>query len=436
MRHLTDTAIRGLLRNSKRSEQVEPVGSLLIWHRSNGTKEFYFRRRQKGEKELSIKLGTYPSISLATARQNARKMAEKAATVHDLKFVLSEEVHHQKLAENAAKKAKERAESLGSLSDLCAVYIEKMRSDKRTSWRNVEAALKRYVLDPFPQLAKCNANEITSDDIAEILKAMVDKGITTNVNRTRGDLHATFNVGISYEYTPTIRTKEGLCFDIQVNPVTRIKPIKKWERALSRNLGADELQKVWEATPVYMSPVYSALFRLMICTGFHPAELLRLKVKDVDLQEGAIYMTETKSGAPNLIPLNCFAWTELADLIAGSDPEADLFPSRVSNPRSDTYSRVSVVANQVARLRNSLDDVEHFTARDIRRTVKTLMGKAGISKEIRDRLQNHSVNDVSGKHYDRYDYWKEKRAAMLQWERWLAINVIKQPTQQSNVVYI
>ncbi len=44
------------------------------------------------------------------------------------------------------------------------------------------------------------------------------------------------------------------------------------------------------------------------------------------------------------------------------------------------------------------------------------MGEAGISKEIRDRIQNHALNDVSSKHYDRYDYVTEKRKALEVWE--------------------
>lgn len=55
--------------------------------------------------------------------------------------------------------------------------------------------------------------------------------------------------------------------------------------------------------------------------------------------------------------------------------------------------------------------------RDIRRTCKTLMGELGISKELRDRIQNHALQDVSSRHYDRYDYLAEKRDALEQWER-------------------
>lgn len=50
-----------------------------------------------------------------------------------------------------------------------------------------------------------------------------------------------------------------------------------------------------------------------------------------------------------------------------------------------------------------------------RRTCKTLMGVAGISKEIRDRIQGHAFSDVLSTHYDRYDYFKEKQQALDVW---------------------
>jgi integrase len=60
-----------------------------------------------------------------------------------------------------------------------------------------------------------------------------------------------------------------------------------------------------------------------------------------------------------------------------------------------------------------------FTPRDLRRTCKTRMGEIGISKLIRDRLHNHALQDVSSKHYDRYDYLKEKKEAMQTWDGYL-----------------
>ncbi len=58
------------------------------------------------------------------------------------------------------------------------------------------------------------------------------------------------------------------------------------------------------------------------------------------------------------------------------------------------------------------------------------MGEIGVSKELRDRIQNHALQDVSSKHYDRYDYLSEKRKALGLWER--RVNKVEQA--QSNVV--
>ena len=59
------------------------------------------------------------------------------------------------------------------------------------------------------------------------------------------------------------------------------------------------------------------------------------------------------------------------------------------------------------------------TNRDLRRTWKTLAGKAGMSKEIRDRIQNHALQDVSSRSYDRWNYMREKRAGMTKWDRYI-----------------
>ena len=51
--------------------------------------------------------------------------------------------------------------------------------------------------------------------------------------------------------------------------------------------------------------------------------------------------------------------------------------------------------------------------------LQDLAGKIGLSKEIRDRIQGHALHDVSSKHYDRYDYFREKREALSRWDRHL-----------------
>ncbi|HEV2619631.1 MAG TPA: hypothetical protein VGU23_06795 [Acidobacteriaceae bacterium] len=38
------------------------------------------------------------------------------------------------------------------------------------------------------------------------------------------------------------------------------------------------------------------------------------------------------------------------------------------------------------------------------------------NSQIRDRIQNHALRDISSKHYDRWHYMREKREAMKTWD--------------------
>jgi len=49
-----------------------------------------------------------------------------------------------------------------------------------------------------------------------------------------------------------------------------------------------------------------------------------------------------------------------------------------------------------------------------------------VPKEIRDRIQNHALQDVSSKNYDRWTYMPEKRAGMDNWDKFVTSLLIKQ----------
>jgi hypothetical protein len=58
---------------------------------------------------------------------------------------------------------------------------------------------------------------------------------------------------------------------------------------------------------------------------------------------------------------------------------------------------------------------------DIRRSVETRLQRLGVSRDERAQLLSHGrTSGVQGKHYERYDYLDEKRAALALWEKHLA----------------
>jgi integrase len=138
-----------------------------------------------------------------------------------------------------------------------------------------------------------------------------------------------------------------------------------------------------------------------------------LDIDQWDTNEHIIDWSRTKNGKPHAIPVPGLA----AELIASvkANEYGWFFPSAMDPTRPVSHGTLyAFMWRQRQR-----DVIPFVTNRDLRRTWKTLAGKAGVSKEIRDRIQNHVLQDVSSKNYDRWTYLPEKRAAMNKWNEFV-----------------
>ncbi len=150
-------------------------------------------------------------------------------------------------------------------------------------------------------------------------------------------------------------------------------------------------------------------------TGQRVQEILRLTDSHYERPERLLVWRKTKNGLPHSLPLPSIA-IEIVDHLMTNDA-GYFFPHRFDPNRHAIYTTPNKLCEMYANETETL----RFTPRDLRRTWKTLAGRAGISKEMRDRLQNHIMGgDVSTRHYDRYDYLAERRAAMAQWNAFVA----------------
>ncbi len=158
-----------------------------------------------------------------------------------------------------------------------------------------------------------------------------------------------------------------------------------------------------------MHPPYTRAVRILMLTGQRVEEIAGLHVDQWDAGERIIDWSKTKNGLPHAIPVPALA----AELIESIVPNEHgwFFPAAKDPTRSVSANTLySFMWRQRER-----GVIPFVTNRDLRRTWKTLAGKAGIPKEIRDRIQNHALQDVSSKNYDRWNYMPEKRAGMDKW---------------------
>lgn len=54
----------------------------------------------------------------------------------------------------------------------------------------------------------------------------------------------------------------------------------------------------------------------------------------------------------------------------------------------------------------------NFQAKQIRSGVETLLASAGVSSDIRGRLQSHGISGIQNRHYNAYEYLPEKLQAL------------------------
>lgn len=395
---LTEKQIRALKPEEKEftvsdGRSVRGEGVLLLRVRPNGTKEFYFQRR-KGDRKIKRKLGTWPQLSLTEARDKCREEKEVIA-------------------------------SDGTFQDLLNAYAAKLESEGAASAANVRWAFRHYISEPFPVLVARPASLIGPAEIRDILARMIDNGVTTYCNRLRSMLHAAFQLGLAQDYNPRSYLESKTSFGLQTNPVASIPVQADWEQPGERSLSVDELASLWQLLPEKLSLVTAELIKFLIASGGQRPE--QLLASDRKLYHRDHLIIRSKKGVDgerslHLVPYNHLMRACLQTMDEISTTSTYPFLGRYADKPLNVQALSVAVRKVQSRHRDKFTGP--FTLRDLRRTCKTLMGVAGLDKQLRDRIQGHAFNDVSAKHYDRYDYLREKREGLERWAAWLEEHVI------------
>ena len=210
------------------------------------------------------------------------------------------------------------------------------------------------------------------------------------------------------------RQQSARRFRIPFNPATGIPTEPKVKG--TRWLDEDEFVRLYRwlecpDTPVH--PPYTRAVRIIMLTGQRVQEIASLHIDQWDAKEKIIDWSKTKNDQPHAVPVPGLAAELLASI--NVNEYGWFFPSATDPSKPVSHGTLySFMWRQRDR-----GVIPYVTNRDLRRTFKTLAGKAGVSKEIRDRLQNHALQDVSSKHYDRWHYMVEKRAGMAKWDKFV-----------------
>ena len=356
----------------------------------------WMAQQWRDEKRLKKKLGSYPSMPLSKAREifnrDFAELIQKGRSI--------------KIAGDTRP---------GTVADLFEAYVAYLKGGGKSSWKEAEKGLNK-IADTLGRNRP--ARDIEPDEIIAIIRPIYERGKRSMADHVRSYIRSAFSWGLKSEHD--YRSTAARRFRLTYNPAAGIPTEPK--TIGTRWLSEEEFVRLYRwlecpDTPVH--PSYARAVQIIMLTGQRVEEIARLHVDQWDAKERIIDWTKTKNLQPHAVPVPSLA----AELIESIIPNEHgwFFPSAKDPSKPVSHGTLySFIWRQRDR-----GVIPHATNRDLRRTFKTLAGKAGVPKEIRDRLQNHALQDVSSKHYDRWNYMVEKRAGMAKWDKFVRAMLAK-----------
>lgn len=400
MASITEGLIRHALREVKRTRKQR----LLVDGEGRGTGRLvlilkpmptrvtatWMAQQWRDGRRTKTTLGSYPAMSLSEAREIFdRDYAQLILDGRSLKVA--------------------RDTRPGTISDLFDGYVAHLKSENKPSWSDVEQQLTKAT-----EVIGRNvlAREVTADDVLTVLRPIYTRGKRSMADHVRSYIRAAFSWALKSEHD--YRSSSPRRFNLASNPAVAIPTERKVVG--TRWLDEEEFLRLYRWLECPDAPVhtpYTRAVRIIMLTGQRVEEIARLHIDQWDAKERIIDWSRTKNGKPHAIPVPSVA----AELMESIKPNEHgwLFPSAMDPTKP---VKAGTLYSFMWRQRER-EVIPVVTNRDLRRTWKTLAGKAGVPKEIRDRIQNHALQDVSSRSYDRWNYMREKRAGMTRWDRYI-----------------
>src|SRR5208283_3076541 len=337
IKRLTDLALKSI--------KPPPKGQETHWDEK--LKGFGLRVSQGGSRAWIIayrhnrrmrwmKLGSYPILTLADAREQAKN---KLADVQKGVDVASE---------------RKAARDADSFSELCERYLKEHARQKKKpgSAYEDERIINRELL---PNWGSRKAHEITRKDVIELVNGIAmrsEKPAPVQANRTLALISTIFNFGVDNEI-------------VDSNPAARVrKPGAEHQR--DRVLTEDEIRCVWNALEAEPSKT-RAIFRLALLTAQRKGEIVGMKKDELEFDSGwwTIAAERTKNGLAHRVPLAPEATQILREMELASRDERLIFRGgRIGRPLTNLQKSMRRIKKE--------SEVD-FRFHDLRRTAASLM---------------------------------------------------------------
>lgn len=394
--------------------KINPSGALQVRKQINGLTSFYWRY-SIGTVSERVSIGGYDPLAPPKSLTPTPLGYSIAAAIHAAELLSLEHHRHREyggrpalLAEKANAKrkaaaAKHEAEK-HTLKNLLDDYCNHLEALGRVAFKDARSIFKLHVIEAWPKIAALPANEVTGEQIADMMRRVLELGKGRTANKLRSYVRA------AYQTARAARSKASIpvhfkAYNVVANPAADTEPDESQNKADKKPLTADHLRTYWQAIKA-LPGFRGAVLRLHLLTGGQRIEqLVNLLSSNVTGDSILLYDGKGRPGKPprpHTVPLIPTAAAALLDC----KPQGHYALSTDGGKTHLGAITLSAWAVEAAV------EIPDFQAKRIRSGVETLLASVGVSTEIRGRLQSHGIAGVQARHYDGHDYMAEKRKAL------------------------
>jgi integrase len=294
-----------------------------------------------------------------------------------------------------AEKIKARAEAAAIKLTLGEVVKRYLKAKSDIIRPNTYAQARLHLEQYWQPLANKPIDTIKLANVAARLQEITSERGRTASARARGNLSALFGWAM----------REGLC---ENNPVALTNDPAEGIDPRDRVLTDNELAAVWRASA---DDDFGRIVKLLILTGCRREEIGGLRWSEIDLDAGIMTIPgeRTKNHKSHSLSLPTIAIGILRSAPQRAGREF-VFGNRGGSFSAWSYSTMALNT----RIATEGKPLPHWTLHDLRRTMRTGLGKIGVPPHIAELAINHVKGGVEAI-YDRFRYDDEIKAALARW---------------------
>lgn len=386
---LTDTKIKNAKPQAKQYKLYDTAGLFMIVAPSGG-KWWRFKYRLDG-KAKTISMGTYPTVSLAKARE--RRDTARAQVADDI------DPSQVRKAQKAARKV------LGNTFEKVA---REWFGKYEPGWAPGHASKikSRLENDVYPYIGERPILEITPPELLMVLRRIESRGALDSAHRTRNTCGQIFRYAVA-----TGRAERDPAADLRgALPPARSKHLP----AITEPQKAAGLLRAIDGYEG--SFITKCALRLAPLLFVRPGELRHMEWAEIDLEtaEWNIPEEKMKMGQPHLVPLARQAVDILKEIQPLTGAGRYVFPSTRTKQRPMSNNTV------LAALRRMGFEKDEMTGHGFRAMARTMLDEVlNVRPDFIEHQLAHEVKDPNGRAYNRTSFLDERREMMQTWADYL-----------------